>query len=463
MEMNCRAVAAAVNGTILNTGNDEGPIRRLVIDSRQAGPQDFFIPLAGEHTDGHQFIAKAAQNGAIGCFIHDTEKASAPVGMFVIAVPDTLKALQLLSAVYRSMFTLPVIGVTGSVGKTTTKDLIAAVLSSHYKTLKTEGNLNNQIGLPLMLSKLDSSIQAAVLEMGMSGLGEIALLATLAQPSIGVITNIGESHLEMLGSREKIAQAKSELLLRLPPEGVAIVNADEPLIVPHLQNLQCQVMTFGFSSAATIRCSDVISSGAEKTIVIEQAGHAPLKLISPLAGKHNIYNLLAAVGVGRWLHLIDEEIESGMKQLQVSAMRLEMIQLPEGYYVINDAYNASPTSMVAALDVLMEKAGAAGKIAILGDMLELGMQEVEGHCHVGRMAAQSNLKALLVIGNRAVWIARAAEDAGMPKECILRCDSHVQAAAQVKAIASKGDYVLLKGSRGMRMEEVLYALRRETT
>ena len=210
MEMNCRAVASAVNGSILQAGSERN-IRRFVIDSRLAADGDFFVPLKGEHTDGHHYVQDAAQNGAIGCFVSRNYTLSLPHGMFVIAVDNTLTALQQAAAAYRRRFALPVIGVTGSVGKTTTKDMIAAVLSARLRTLKTEGNLNNEIGLPLMLTRLEAETEAAVLEMGMSGFGEIARLAALAKPTVGVITNIGESHLEILGTREGIARAKSEL------------------------------------------------------------------------------------------------------------------------------------------------------------------------------------------------------------------------------------------------------------
>ncbi|NLZ93450.1 MAG: UDP-N-acetylmuramoyl-tripeptide--D-alanyl-D-alanine ligase [Firmicutes bacterium] len=461
MEMTCREAAAVVNGEIIRTAQQDTQIQRLVIDSRVSKTGDFFIPLPGEHTDGHQFLVAAAQRGAVGCFVNRRANATLPEGMCVIQVEDTLQALQKLAHAYRLRFNLPVVGVTGSVGKTTTKDLIASVLSARYNVLRTEGNLNNEIGLPLMLSRLSKAVQVAVLEMGMSGWGEIALLARLALPSIGVITNIGESHLEMLGSREGIAEAKAELLSALPADGTAVVNADEPLLSPHLKNLACKVITFGFSSQAAVRCAEVKSAQGAKIVRIEQEHYPPFMLEAPLPGRHNLYNLLAAVAVARELGLSNEEISTGLKRLELSAMRLEVVQLPAGYTVINDAYNASPTSMAAALDVLAEEAGTHGKIAVLGDMLELGELEAEGHRRIGILAAKLKLKALLVMGTRAQLIAQAAKEAGMPAENIFSCDSHLTAAKIISGIAQPGDWILLKGSRGMRMEEVLTALRRE--
>ncbi|NLP37500.1 MAG: UDP-N-acetylmuramoyl-tripeptide--D-alanyl-D-alanine ligase [Firmicutes bacterium] len=460
MEMSCRAVATAVKGKIIAEGPEDRWIRRFVIDSRQVSPGDFFVPLAGEQTDGHKFIGHAAQKGAIGCFVRENAMVEIPPQLFMIAVPDPLVALQELAAFYRQKFDLSVVGVTGSVGKTTTKDLIAAVLSARFKTLKTEGNLNNEIGLPLMLLRLDSSVEAAVLEMGMSGFGEIKFLAGLARPSIGVITNIGESHLEALGSREGIARAKGELLEQLPADGLAIVNAEEPLLVEFVQKLKRPFITFGFKQGATIRCTAETVKDGRKLICLGQENFPELWLEPPLPGKHNLYNLMAAVAVGRHLKLADSEIVKGLKDVTLSAMRLETVTLPQGYNIINDAYNASPTSMAAALEVLQELAQGAGKIAVLGDMLELGDLEKEGHLQVGRLAAKSGLKALVVMGRRARWIAQGAEAAGMPGTAIFSCATHVQAADLLQQLAEKNDWILLKGSRGMKMEEVLYALRR---
>ncbi|HZK25285.1 MAG TPA: UDP-N-acetylmuramoyl-tripeptide--D-alanyl-D-alanine ligase [Oscillospiraceae bacterium] len=460
MEINCKTIAALVQGKIVTEANQEAEVKRVVIDSRGVQAGDFFVPFAGEHTDGHRFIAQAADSGAVGCFVDQTAELTPPSELCAIAVPETLIALQQLAHGYRLQYTLPIVAVTGSVGKTTTKDLIAAALSGRYQVLKTEGNLNNQIGLPIMLTRLTSKTEVAVLEMGMSGLGEIAALAQLAVPSIGVITNIGESHLEMLGSREGIAQAKCELLQSLPADGVAVVNADEPLLEPYWRELACPVITFGFSRKAVIRPAAGKTGGKAKKVQIEQAGYPPLVVTPPLPGRHNIYNLLAAVAVGRALELTNAEIEAGLAQLQLSGMRLEITTLPVGYTVINDAYNASPTSVAAALNVLREEAGEHGKIAVLGDMLELGALEEEGHRQVGRLAAASRLKGLVVLGPRSPWIAAGAQEAGMAAEMIVQCTTHVQAAEAVELLAQAGDWLLLKGSRGMQMEEVLKLLQR---
>lgn len=458
MEMTLEEICAAVDGRLLVPALPKRRVNRLSIDSRITLAADFFVPLAGTKTDGHEFIAQAAQNGAIGCFSSLGRTVSYPEGMTVIGVSSPLLALQQLAAVYRQKFVLPVVAVTGSVGKTTTKELIAATLSVSLKILKTEGNLNNHIGLPLMLSRLDYSHQAAVLEMGMSGFGEIDLLARLAQPSVAVITNIGESHLEMVGSREGIAKAKCELFPHVPLNGTVVANADERLLVPHLEKVGCQVLTFGFSAAATVRCVAADKENGKMTVQIKQDGYTPLTLLSPLPGRHNIYNLMAALAVGRLLGLTDEEFTAGLPRVLLGGMRLEKVQTPAGINVLNDAYNASPTSMAAAIDVLLEQAGDAAKIAVLGDMLELGLLEEEGHRKIGNLVAAHALDALIVLGRRSQIIADAAIAAGYPSVRVFRPESHSDAANLIVRLAGSGDWVLLKGSRGMRMEDVLVEL-----
>jgi UDP-N-acetylmuramoyl-tripeptide--D-alanyl-D-alanine ligase len=458
MEMTNREIIAAVHGKLISAGPMDRKINRVCIDSREITAGDFFVPLTGERTDGHRFIEKAAQNGAIGCFAAYSAVVALPAGMSVIGVDDPLLALQKLAALYRSRFSLPVVAVTGSVGKTTTKDMIAATLSGSFKTLKTEGNLNNHIGLPLMLTRLDSTYQATVLEMGMSGFGEIDLLAKLAQPSIAVITNIGESHLEMLGSREGIAKAKCELLAHVPHTGTVVANADEPLLKPYLAETGSRVITFGFSAGATVRCTGLPEMNGKKTACIEQDGYEPLLIEPPLPGRHNLYNLMAALTVGRLLRVKDEDIVLGLQQVKLSGMRLEVVQTPDGIYVINDAYNASPTSTAAAIDVLLEKSGDTARIAVLGDMLELGTMEEAGHQQIGQLVAAQKLDALLVLGKRAQMIAEGALAAGYSSERVFRPQSHDDAAKILRKLARPGDWVLLKGSRGMRMEGVLTGL-----
>jgi UDP-N-acetylmuramoyl-tripeptide--D-alanyl-D-alanine ligase len=458
MEMTNKEIMAAVNGRLFAAGPLHDRVERVSIDSRDITAGGFFVPLPGEQTDGHRFIPQAAEKGAIGCFAAAAAIVALPEGMTVIGVDDPLTALQKLAAVYRQKFTLPVVAVTGSVGKTTTKDLIAAALSAKHKTLKTEGNLNNHIGVPLMLTRLESIHQAAVLEMGMSGYGEIDFLASLARPDVAVITNIGESHLEMLGSREGIAKAKCELLPHVPEAGTVVANGDEPLLEPYLADRGCRVITFGFSQGVAMRCTDIYESQGVKKVRLEQQGYPALTVIPPLPGRHNLYNLMAALAVGRTLAVPDEALLTGLADIRLSGMRLEVAETASGVYVINDAYNASPTSTAAALDVLLEKAGPARKFAVLGDMLELGSLEEEGHRLIGRLVAQCELDGLIVLGKRARMIAAGALEAGYPTVRLHEAASHTEAAAMLAGGTGPGDWVLIKGSRGMKMEKVLEGL-----
>lgn len=458
MELTLREILEISGGRLLQAGDLEIKPVRFCIDSREIRHGDFFVPLPGVRTNGHNFLAQAALRGAAGCFVSAALQVPLPPGMAVIAVDNTLTAMQQVAAGHRAKFSLPIIAVTGSNGKTTTKDLLAAALSVQGPVLHTEGNLNNHLGVPLMLSRLEKSHRAAVLEMGMRGFGEIDLLARLSRPDIAIITNIGEAHLASMGSRENIAGAKTEVLRYLPIDGVAILNGDEPLLVPYFCRLNCRLITFGFSPTSAIRCEALTRQGTGYHLRLEQEGYSSLQFVSPLPGKHNAYNVLAAVAAARVLGLADTEIVSGLAAVSPSGMRLEMTELPQGWKVLNDAYNASPTSMVAALQTFGEMAYEAGKIAVLGDMLELGAFEEEGHRLVGRTAAQAGLKALIIVGERARTIAAGAEESGFAKERIHLCRTPPEAATMVRLVAGEGDWILLKGSRGMRMEQVLEEL-----
>jgi len=461
MELKLREILEISGGKLAQAGDLEKKPGRFCIDSRQVCHGDFFVPLPGTHTDGHNFLAEAASRGAVACFVAVAAQVSIPPGIAVISVDNTLTAMQQVAAAHREKFTMPLVAVTGSNGKTTTKDLLAAALSVRGSVLHTQGNLNNHLGVPLMLSRLEKGHRAAVLEMGMRGFGEIDLLARLARPNIAIITNIGEAHLASLGSRENIAVAKAEVLRYLPPDGAAILNGDEPLLVPYFSRLGCRVITFGFSPQATIRCAALTRQGADYQLRLEQEGYAPLELASPLPGRHNSYNVMAAVAAARQLGLDNPEIVSGLSAFSPSGMRLEVLELPCGWKVLNDAYNASPTSMLASLRTFGEMADEAGKIAVLGDMLELGSFEEEGHRLVGRAAAQIGLKALVVVGERSCILAAGAREAGFASERIFPCRTPQEAAMFVSLVAKEGDWILLKGSRGMRLELLLEQLARE--
>jgi UDP-N-acetylmuramoyl-tripeptide--D-alanyl-D-alanine ligase len=459
--------AKAVNGELL-AGSPETVLTGVTTDSRRIQPGDLFIALPGERFDGHDFAAKAAAWGAAGVVV------SRPLTLFqddkvVILVPDTVEALQNLARYHRGLVRIPVIGVTGSIGKTTTKDMIAAVLEEKGRTLKTSGNYNNEIGLPLTLLDLAPDHQAAVIEMGMRGLGEIDFLCRIAVPTLGVITNIDLVHIERLGSLENIARAKGELLDFLGAGGTAVLNGDDPQLRRLGANFHGRVIYYGLNDDAdvTADCISLEPDSSRFTVRVkgglaasgQQSGLAALEIILPVPGRHNVLNALAAVAVGAALALDADMIRRGLERLELTRMRLEAVRGYRNSFLLNDTYNASPASMMAALEVLIGRKGNGAAIAVLGNMLELGDWAVSAHNRVGRAVAELGVDYLIVVGDLAVHIARGAAEAGMDRSRIWECGSNQMAVDLVKEIVNPGDSILIKGSRGMKMEEITAVLK----
>lgn len=425
----------------------------VVNDSRLVSKGALFVALRAQR-DGHDFIPDAYERGAFGVIaekVIDTEgwlsKAAGP-GFAYVVVDDSLAALQRLSASWRDRFKVQAIGVTGSVGKTSTKEMVAAVLSQKFTVLKNEKNMNNEIGLPLSLLHLNDEHQKAVLEMGMYDIGEIATLCRIAKPEIGVVTNVSHSHLERLGSIERIAQAKSELIEALPEDGVAILNGDERLVRQMAAKTKAKHVLYGTNPACQVRAKNIRVHGLDGTSFDLTDGKEVVRIRTPLLGRHSVYSCLAAAAVGLHVGLSLSEIAEGLKKMP-STVRLQALSGKNGATVINDAYNASPVSTVAALDFLRRLRGR--RIAILGDMFELGSYEEEGHRMVGRRAAKS-VDKLIVVGKRARWIGEEAVRSG------LRDVDFVESNSAVTLDLQPEDYVLIKGSRGMKMEEVVARL-----
>ena len=448
-------------------------ITSFCVDSRQCRPGSLFVALKGEQTDGHRYIADALQHGAqyvlaehrgeetgdTGTYI-DVSRPLSPVPspllfpVFVIA-GNSLAAFQQLAAWWRKKFPLQVVGVTGSVGKTITKETIVEVLAQKYRTFKNEGNLNSETGLPLTLLSLAGTPQRAVLEMAMYDLGEISKLAEIAQPRIGVVTNVGPSHLERLGTLERIAQAKSELPRALPADGWAILNGDDPRVRAMQDVTRAQVMFYGLDPANRLWASDVEGLGLRGTRFQVHYGREPaLHVTIPLLGRHSVHTALAAAAVGLVDGLSWEEIVRGLRNVS-GQLRLAAVAGINGATIIDDSYNASPVSTIAALNLLHELEGR--KVGVLADMLELGSFEREGHEMVGRRAADV-LDVLVAVGERARLIAQSTLDAGMdPQHVFLRAQK-AEAIDLLKTLLGPGDLVLIKGSRGMVMEDVVTAL-----
>ena len=473
-------LADVIEGLTGNRIEAPQPITTTVVDSRQAVPGALFVALPGEHTDGHNFVAEAFERGALAAIIHSPVDACPPERMIragendqvwpdrtvaenlplCIQVADSLAGLQQLAAFWRSKFEPRVIGITGSVGKSTTKELVWSVLSSRYVTLKNEGNLNNEIGLPLTLLALNDTYEQIVLEMGMYDVGEIALLCRLARPQVGVITNIGPTHLERLGTMERIVQAKAELVQALPASsegGVAILNYDDPRVLPLADETEAQAVTYGLSPAADLWASDVESAGLEGIRFVFHYRDEEIHARVPLLGRHSVHTALRAALVGLVEGLAWEDIMAGLQSLPNSTqLRLVAVPGPNGSTLLDDSYNASPASTIAALN-LLDDLNVPRKIAVLGDMLELGSYEEEGHRKVGCRAA-AVVDQLIVIGSRAELVAEEARACGLNPASIIKMEDNRAAIAHLEQTLEPEDVVLIKGSNAQKMDEIVSTL-----
>jgi len=422
-------------------------------DTRTISNGNLYIPLKGERFNGHAFVKEAFAKGAVAA-LWAQDEPNPPEDVPLIFVDDTLVALQRLASRYRDQLAVKVIGITGSNGKTTTKDMAAAILATQYKVQKTEGNLNNHIGLPLTLLRLDENTEVAVVEMGMSNFGEIEFLSKLAKPDAAVITNIGESHLQELGSRDGIAQAKLEIVSGLKENGIFVYNGYEPLLtnrVPAMKLTQT-MLTFGSGDYNNYFPLSVSMKANGTTFVVNEA--PDVSLFIPILGRHHVYNALAAIAIARFFGVSWENIQAGFASLQVTKMRMEVVKGKGGLTIINDAYNASPTSMKAALQLLSELTGYRKKIAVLGDMLELGEKEVEFHEEIGQWLHPDKADYVFTYGKLGERIAKAAEPA-FPKGHVKAYDNKEALAADLAQLVAPMDVVLLKASRGMKLEQVL--------
>lgn len=431
---------------------------RVVHDSREVQPGDLFVALRGQR-DGHTFIPDAFQRGARGVLaerlvpLDPWLPAAARPGFAYLLVPATLPALQTLAAYWRRRFALPVVAITGSVGKTSTKEVLAAVLETVGPTLRSQRSFNNEIGVPLTLLGLRPEHRFAVLEMGTYGPGEIAALCRIAQPTIGVVTNVGPVHLERMGSLETIARAKAEIVADLPADGYAVLNGDDPRVRAMAGQTRARVVLYGLAAGNALRAEAIESRGLHGLRFELIAGPERRTITTPLIGRHLVYAALAAAAVGLCLGLSLDQIADGLARARVG-LRLQPVPARNGALLLDDTYNASPASCRAALDLLAELPGR--KVAILGDMYELGAYEEEGHREVGRYAA-GRVDHLIVVGPRARWIGEEAEQAGLSSV------EYYPDRQAVRFTPQPGDVILVKGSRGMRMEELVAALRAEAS
>lgn len=435
----------------------EQTISTVCTDSRAITPGCLFVALEGERFDGHDFVAEAFCKGAAAAVCR---KKVADAGGPVIYVANTLRALITIGCAYRLRYHLPVVAVTGSVGKTTTKDMIACVLAAHGKTLKTQGNRNNEIGLPMTLLDLDEEYRFAVLEMGMTHMGDLALLSTAALPNVAVITNIGVSHIENLGSRENILKAKLEITQGLPENGILILNYDDDLLSDIKFHGTLDIIAYGIDNPqAAVTAKNIVRQGEETTFCIRYKEKDYSTRI-PCIGTHNVQNALAAFACAAALGLDLQKSADALAGYTPSGMRQKIVRRG-GYTVIEDCYNASPDSMKAALTTLGTLKGETGgrAIAVLADMLELGPYARAAHEAVGVMAAQSGVDALIAYGTEAAHIAQTAQANGVDEVWLFT--DKAEAAQKLLRLAKAGDIVLFKGSRGMRLEELVEHFYRE--
>ena len=448
----------AVNGKLLQ-GSETVIFRGVSINSRTIKEGELFVCIKGENFDGHDFFGDAFRKGAAGIILSDTKNLS--TGMlgkgespFVIQSENTLRALQDLASYQRSLFPFRVIAVTGTNGKSTTKEMIASIIETKYKTLKTQGNLNNHIGLPLTLLKREPEHEVGVLEMGMSAAGEIKRLAEIAKPDIGVITNISAGHLGQLKTIKEVQTAKGELFDSLHKEGTAIVNADDPLVLELAKSLRIKKITYGIKEPADIQASDIRNKGNHgftfTAKIFDQA--IPVKL--PQIGYCNIYNALAALATGHSLGITGKEMNLGLKNYQQIPQRNEQIHY-EGMTLINDTYNANPQSMREALKTLKEINTQGKRFFIIGDMLELGPLSEPAHHELGQEIARSNVDYLVTVGPLASLAAESAKANAWKQLQIEKFNTHDEAVNYLLQKVEKGDCLLVKGSRGSKMENVV--------
>lgn len=447
------------------TGNPETKLSTVVTDTRKIVPGSLFVALKGEKFDGADYARQAVENGAAAVLVGADCPAEKTEGLpVVIKAENTLAAYQAIARAYRRCFAGPVLAVTGSNGKTTTKDLTACVLNSTLNTLKTEANFNNEIGLPLTLLQLEADHDAAVVEMGMRGLGQIAQLASVAEPVIGIVTNVGETHMELLGSLENIAKAKGELIEALPSNGIAVLNGDNEFVAAMAEKVKpgVKVITYGIENEAAVRAlpESIESEGfLTKFSVVFTGDEKAYPVELPLAGRHNVYNALAALAAGHALHLDPIEMIDALKDFKATGQRFECIEKTIKWVgtlkIINDAYNASPMSMEAALDTLAETAKDSRRIAVLGDMLELGDISVAAHKKVGQKAVETGVDYIITRGEMGYFVAVGAVMAGLEADKVFRAPDHQAAAAKLKEICQDGDTILFKGSHGMQMDKII--------
>ncbi|MBE9547636.1 MAG: UDP-N-acetylmuramoyl-tripeptide--D-alanyl-D-alanine ligase [Proteobacteria bacterium] len=462
--MNCTLtideILEATGGTIIRESSGR-VFNGLSTDSRSISKGTLFLPIIGERFDGHDFIAAAIAGGASGSLVQRglEEKLKAVVeDVALIVVDDTLKALGDIAHFWRMRFEIPVIAVTGSSGKTTTKEMIAGIMELTKKVLKTQGNFNNLIGLPLTLLEMNTGHEAAILEMGTNARGEIGRLTRIARPDVGIITNIGPAHLEGLESMDVVKEEKWDLFNNMGNKGVAIINNDDDSLSALSSRWKGKTVTFGIKKDADVRAEDITKKGEMGADFTLRMDGNSREIAMSTAGKHNIYNALAAAASCRAAGIEYDLICEGLMSFKPISGRMEIMKLKNGAFLIDDTYNANPASVGVALETLKDLSGEHGSTVVLGDMLELGAWAEEMHEGIGNLMADTGVDTIFLKGELIRAAAAGAIKKGLKSDRIYFPETTGEIVAHLKSYLKKGDWVLVKGSRNMRMEEIVQGI-----
>lgn len=450
-------------GGRLFQGEERTSFRGVSTDSRTVAEGELFIALKGERFDGHHFAIEALKKRAGGVIIEEDRVRDIRWNGYrpsaVIAVKDSLRALGDIARERRRQFRTPVLALTGSNGKTTTKEMISACLETTFPVLKTKGNLNNLIGLPLTLLDLTEKERVVVLEMGMNVPGEVRRLTEIAEPDVGLITNIEKVHLEGMGSLERIKEEKGELFRRMRQDGTILVNQDDPRVIDLAGEFKGQKITFGINHPADVMAKEIEFKGTEGTSFTLVTEGVTLAITLPYLGRHFVPNALSAIAATSLFGIDLEKVKETLEHLPPCPMRMEVLRLKGGVSLINDAYNANPRSMELALEILSQMKGGGKGFAVLGDMLELGDDSVEAHQLIGRRVAELSIDFLLALGEEAPVLVESAIRHGLDFEKARIVESHTEAISFLKKTVRNGDWVLVKGSRRMGMEKIAEGLK----
>ena len=462
MTLSLEEILRATGGA-LPQGDPNVHFKGISTDSRTVGEGELFFALKGVHFDGHRFAQEALEKKAAGVVIEEERKGDVRWNGYrskvVILVKDTLRALGDLARERRRRFGTPLVALTGSNGKTTTKEMIAACLETLFPVLKTKGNFNNLIGLPLTLLRLSERERVVVVEMGMNTPGEIRRLTEIAEPDVGLITNIERVHLEGLGSIERVKEEKGALFRLMKQDGAVLVNQDDPRVVDLAKDFSGQKITYGILNPADVRGGEIRLERAGRTSFLLSFGGEQTRIDLPLLGRHFVYNALAAVATATLFGVEIKVVKEALEGFQPFPMRMEICPLSDGKVVLNDAYNANPKSMELALATLAEVKGEGRGIAVLGDMFELGAYSEEAHRELGRTVASLSIDGLVAIGKEARRVVDSAIRHGLEPDRVWVAESHGEAVSILQEILRKGDWVLVKGSRGMEMEKIVIGLK----